>query len=653
MTPSDDTARFVFAGPGESPRRGAPWRLRWYALWRLVEAVVILFALLTLVFYVVEVLPENPAAFVTPRGGRCLPEVCSHWGLDQPLGDRYVIFLTNFLTGNLGLSPSNPGFGTPIGGLIVSALPTTVALVGVTTVLLALLSLLIGTRLGRRKGGRLDSVASFLLALPFAVPGMMLGILAIYGLSVTLPVFPFPGSLRPAADPLANFANGLWYGVLPELVLLGASLGLFAWVVRDHPLRPEADLRPPPAGEWRRSEPTTAARVRGALPRFLAALPILFPWTLVGVMLSEVVFNINGVGLLFWVGVMNLNFFVMTSVLVVVSLLVLLPVLIVADVLHYGMTARWERSDGVRVEEFRVDPADPVRGLRKILRSALSLVGVVVILALVVMTAAAPWLVGPYPTLSILGPRNQPPSPQHALGTNAIGLDVLTLLVYGGGTAIGVAILAFALALIAELGVLLGIGFFGERAGAFLVFPVDLFLILSLPFAFLVVQIARSDAVLWGPALLGWPVAARWLLLETARIVPGPREPSRPKLSIGERGIRSLNLVWGSGPLLLADAFLGVSFSLLGWAVFGFVGLGPAVPQSWSQIVLDAFYSGAFLLGQWWTFVPAIVCILLAVLGPTLLGLRLKQIGLRPAMGAPPVTQAPEVVSVVPPGPSP
>jgi peptide/nickel transport system permease protein len=656
MIPSSETGRLLFPGPGTALGRAAPWRLSWYILWRVVGALVVLFVFLTLVFYVVEVVPLDPARLLLPRGGGCSPgspacppSIINQWGLDKPLFDRYVIFLTNILTGNLGVSLTYR-FGVPVWDLIAPVLPMTLAFVAVTMLLLALLSLPLGLRMGRRKGRAFDTIASFLLALPFAVPTAMLGLIAVYLFAFLYPVFPL--TLQRTADPLSNLANELWYDVLPELAILGTTVGLFAWVVRDHPLRPEEDLRPPPPGEWRSPNPPLSARVMGAIPRFLAAVPILFPWTLGGVLVGEMVFNINGAGLLLWTAIARQDFFLLIGVVVVLVLLILIPVLLVADILHYWMTARWDRGDAASVDGFRVDVRDPLRVLRKILTSVLGLVGIALILTMVIMSVAAPLLVGPNPTRTGLARPFLPPSPNHLLGTDESGRDLLTVLIYGGQSGIAVAIFGFALALVAEFAVVAGIGFFGERATVFLTLPVDLFLVLSIPFALLLVVTVGRDSAVWAPALLGWPVATRLLLLETTRIVPESPKHPRSKLSIHERGRRFLNLFWGTGALVLADAFLAVSLSILAWAIFGFLGLGPAGPgtvESWGEMEYAAYVSLAMLRGMWWYFVPPILFIFLAVLGPTLLSLQLKRIGIRRSPSAGPPVTVVQVTSVPPP----
>ncbi len=621
------------AAPGSEKDRASRTIAR-YAIWRILGAILVLLLVLTLLFVAWQFSPLGLLSITNPRG--CSPgssgswscasyqQLIQEWGLDQSLLPRYGLFLRNVLSGNLGISISiRPGVA--VGTIIASALPVTFGFVAVLTLALALLSVPIGRRLGRRRGGPLDTSVSLLLAIPFAVPVAMLGMLALYALVVAVPVFPAPGSALAAGSPAPLTAD-----VLPGLVLLLGTLGLFTWVVRDHPLRPKAALVPPP-GEGQGPGRAWPTGVLEAVPRFLAAVPILLPWTLAADLVIEWIFNLNGLGRLLFLAGLSLDTFVFLGI-VVFAALVVLPFLVLADILHYAMTARWARADGVWAEDFRVDPVDVVRGFRKIAWSVLGLVGLVVSVGVVLFLVAGPALVGPYPTALSTAQPNLPPSGSHVLGTDARGFDVLTLLAYGGQATILAALVGFTTALFAGLAAVTLIGLFGERAAAFLVVPIDLGLVLSIPFLLFVVEFPSTMA-LGAIAFLGWPIATRLLLLETTGILPRSREASQPPLSLRERGERTLNLVWGTGPLVLADALLAASLAV---STVNLLGLGPSTgDMTWGQMVYLAFDSLAISRGLWWEYAPPVVCIALAVLGPTLVSLRIKQLGLCSRRGEP------------------
>lgn len=614
---------------GEGTQLRSPaWPFSWYALWRLVGAVVVVFLVLTALFVALEVIPGDPTRTVVPRGcagpaptivPACGPArtLIAQWGLDKPLWDRYLIFLGNMFTGNLGLSLTiNPG--VPVWTVIAPLVLPTVALLGITLFLTALVALALGLPLRRRRGSLLDGVVSFLLAIPLALTGPVLALLTVYLLVFVFPIISI--SSGAGLDP-APYA-------IVVLLAMAAVVGLFTWGVRDHPLQPPS----PPhlaAGAWRSTAGGTRAWLRVSIAKFLSAMPALTGWTLATILLSEVVWNVNGLGMLWWRAVVNLDAFVLLGVLVVSGLLIVLPILIATDLLHEWLTRRWVRADGRSVDEFRVRPRDLSRGLRTTLTRATGLVGVGLILVVVGLAALGPFLVGPYPTGLNLARPDLPPSGQHPLGTDHIGRDVLTLVVYGAAPSIPAAIAALAITLIAGLGATAATGFLGPRANVFITALVDAGLVLPLPGLALSVYGWPGSWGIFLPGVLVWPITTRILLDEARGIVPARTGPGG--LGGRARGRRALHLIWGSGPLIVGNAFLAVSLALCVSEILDFLGLGslgPTAITSWGQILTQSYLSLEVVRGAWWTFVPAALCLALTVLGPLLVALAVKRLPL-------------------------
>lgn len=636
----------MFSTSGDKGVHTAPWKFSHYVVLRLVGAGLVVFLVLTGIFIAVEVLPVEPL-FITPP--HCNPVACgairqqiiAQWGLDQPLANRYAIFLANVLTGNLGVSVAT-GNPTPVMTIIANALPTTLALLGVVLVPVALVALAVGLTLSKRKGSVTDAVVSLLLAIPFAITPAVLAFVAFYVFFVRLQWIQMP-------SPGQSFSLG--FDAVAVVFIVGTLAGVFTWMVRDHPLRPPVGP-PPAAGEWRTPPSANAGWLRRTIAVYLATLPALIAWTVAAVLLAEVIWDIRGVGLLLWTSLLRFDVITVMGILVVLGLGVLLPFMVAADILHEWLASDWVRRDGRSAEGFEVEPREASRGLRSLLESASGFGGIVLIALLLGMTLAAPLLVGPYPTALMLVAANQPPSAAHLLGTDPHGRDVLALVMYGATSAIPVALLAFALALWTGLGLVTAQGLFGPRADVFLSIPVDAGLILGSLAGGILSSLVLGRTLDIVPGLLAWPITSRILLLETRGLVrPTPRFGPRPHWS---RGDRALKLVWGTSPLILGNAILSVAFAVAIWAAFGVLGLGLAGPSrilGWGELISLGWYNLAFLRDEWWLFVPQALCIMAAVIAPTLLAFGVKRIplpGARRAQPAP-VPVPPSETAAVPP----
>lgn len=274
-----------------------------------------------------------------------------------------------------------------------------------------------------------------------------------------------------------------------------------------------------------------------------------------------------------------------------------------------AMAARWERAALER------RPAslwvDAWRRLRRN-RAALLGMGVIVVLALLAVFAD---VLAPYPywkqNLSAI---RQPPSPAHWLGTDELGRDMLSRLIYGARISMAVGIVAQLIIL--SIGVPVGAlaGFFGGRVDQVLMrfvdvmyaFP-DLLLIIivmtTLRQAFRLsaggpIQIlVQADALMGG--LLGVFIAlglTSWLTV--ARLVRGQilslkeKEFIEAARTVGAgpaRIVRTHLLPNTLAPVIVAATF-GIPNAILNEAYLSFIGLGVQAPMtSWGAMILEGY----------------------------------------------------------------
>lgn len=163
---------------------------------RLIEAIVTLFGVSLVVFFVLRLTPGNPAQVLlgetaTPEA---IAELSKTMGLDKPLWVQYGIFLRDVLHGDLGKSISSQQPALP---WVVQRLPATIQLSFAAMGLAILVGVPLGVVAAVRQRSGIDKVALFLAAFAQSVPGFWLGLMLIILFAVKLHWLPAFGAETP------------------------------------------------------------------------------------------------------------------------------------------------------------------------------------------------------------------------------------------------------------------------------------------------------------------------------------------------------------------------------------------------------------------------------------------------------------------------
>ncbi len=233
-------------------------------------------------------------------------------------------------------------------------------------------------------------------------------------------------------------------------------------------------------------------------------------------------------------------------------------------------------------------------------RSALAPAALVVVGLWLVLAAAAP-LLAPYePLRQDLANRLHPPSAAHRLGTDALGRDILSRILYGARISIPVGIAAVALA--ALLGTLIGCaaGFLGRVMDELVMRVTDLMLAFPTVILALVITAALGagirNAVL-AIMIAWWPSYAR--LVRGLVLAVRGREYVQGAAALGASGWRILwrHVLPNIQASILVLSTLDVGLAILMFASLSFLGLGPPpeIPEWGSMIAAGRNY-----FDQWW-----------------------------------------------------
>ncbi len=196
-----------------------------FALRRLAFFVLTLWAALTLNFVLPRLMPGNPAVAMIAKfkGGvspQALKTLEAQFGVNthRPLLSQYVSYLGNMATGKFGVSLSE--YPATVGHIIINAIPWTLGLVGVTTILAFILGTGIGILGAWRRGGRLDSFMPPVFVITSVIPYFWVGLVLILIFGVQLHWLPYFFSYSYTLTPGFNFTfiwNVIEHAILPGI----------------------------------------------------------------------------------------------------------------------------------------------------------------------------------------------------------------------------------------------------------------------------------------------------------------------------------------------------------------------------------------------------------------------------------------------------
>jgi peptide/nickel transport system permease protein len=301
--------------------------------------LITLWAALTINFFLPRLMPGNPAeAMMASFRGRLNPralhalEVAFGVNSHESIFAQYGEYLRNVVTGNLGTSHTF----SPVSHVIGQALPWTLGLIGLTTVISFILGTLAGMFAAWRRGGVVDTALPMIFVVTSAFPFFFIGILCIYVFSLQLGWF--PGSLAYDIDGSISlswsFAHQvLMHGILPALAIIITSIGGWILTMRNTMITTLSEdyvrmARAKGLSSWRIM---LLYAGRNAILPNLTGFALSLGFVLSGALLTEIVFSYPGLGYLLYQSVTDEDYPLMQSIFLIITVAVLVAVLL-ADV---------------------------------------------------------------------------------------------------------------------------------------------------------------------------------------------------------------------------------------------------------------------------------------------------------------------------------
>jgi peptide/nickel transport system permease protein len=305
---------------------------------RLGFFVVTLWACLTINFFLPRMMPGNPAyAMMSHFRGRISPnslhalEVAFGINTKESLPLQYVQYLRNCSTGNFGTSITF--FPESVTHVVFQAMPWTLGLVGLTTVLAFLLGTIVGIVSAWRRGSHLDGILPPLLVLTSAFPYFFVAIVFVYLFALTLKWFPLSFAYSVGATPMWSFSfagDVITHAGLPALTILITSIGAWVLTMRNNMLTTLSE----DYVRMARAKGLSSGRImldyaaRNAILPSITGFAIALGFVVSGAILVEFVFAYPGVGDMLLQAVQNEDYPLMQALFLFITVAVLVAVLV-------------------------------------------------------------------------------------------------------------------------------------------------------------------------------------------------------------------------------------------------------------------------------------------------------------------------------------
>jgi ABC-type dipeptide/oligopeptide/nickel transport system permease component len=284
-------------------------------LLRIVGAIPNLLGVIVITFLLTRALPGDPAAYFAGQSAsqEAIEQIRSSLGLDRPLPEQFVAYVSDLARGNLGDSLST---GQSVATEIASRLPASIELTLVALVLAVTVALPLGVLAAVRQGSWIDQLARVVTTAGVSLPVFFTGLLFTYLFYYLLGWAPSPlGRLDPSYSPPPFFTGlylidallaldlELWWMAAKQLVLPAATMALF--VLAPIARMTRASMLAVLTSDFVRTaralglrQPTVLVRyaLRNALLPVITTLGMVFSFLLGSSVLVEKVFAWPGIG---------------------------------------------------------------------------------------------------------------------------------------------------------------------------------------------------------------------------------------------------------------------------------------------------------------------------------------------------------------------
>ena len=614
-----------------------------YTIRQIFISIQLLLGISLIVFILISLYPGDPLTNLFGRydqiwrSAQELEELQRRFGGDTPGPVRYVFWMKETLTGNLGFSSLS---SRPVAEIIGEALPVTLGLAAVALAVASIVGISIGLIWAKyQRSILIRSVGAIPIVLS-SIPSVFLALWGIYVFAILLGWLPAFGLWTPGGETSFNL-DLVRHAILPTAALALPFIAIYMRYAQQSMVHSPTEETEQTESAISLSQVPLRSRstLRSVAVPLVRNLSLSLPPLIGSALVVEILFSLGGLGQVGYTSLLRRDYPVLTASLLAAAVIALAARLL-SDVIHgwldpsvRGSTrgtapAPSEPTTASRDAAARqigpplelIDrplehrPWNTAR--RRFLSHRPAVAGLIILLGFVVIAVLGP-LVAPYSPHETLPLKTMAePSASHWLGTDRFGRDVFSMLLHGGRTSLWVGVLAVAISLVIGFAIGEPAGRFGGRIDGVLMRITDV--VMTFPPLFLVLFLVIPLFQVIGPGtmvalvigLVSWPGIARLI----RRQVLVQRHAAETADALATEGDRpdTWRLVRGNlaGPVAVAAAY-GLAGALLTEATLSFLGFGSPLPISWGAMIGQS--RGIALFASPMAVAPAILIVLLVL----------------------------------------
>lgn len=291
---------------------------------------VVMWLAVTINFMIPRLAPGNPIQTIMSRfmaygvvqgNQEIVEEYARRFGLDGDLFTQYISYLRELFSGRLGMSITS--FPTSVEELIVRALPWTMFLLSIATLVGWIVGNLLGAIVGWSRSSKIAAIIGPIAWILSQIPYYIMALVLIFVFAYSLEIFPLGGALSRGMTPNLSWEfvyDALWHAALPMLSILIGSIGWSVVSMRAliSNVLGEDYIMMAKAKGLKSSYIMTRYALKNALLPQVTALALSLGNILSGAILAEIVFAYPGLGWLLWTSVTGLDYPMIQGILLLI-----------------------------------------------------------------------------------------------------------------------------------------------------------------------------------------------------------------------------------------------------------------------------------------------------------------------------------------------